>query len=401
MFIKLLRIDNVLKILLLTFQLKVVFGLFLLRPLNVVPIPFSAKLVSNNNIDSNNNKTVLNVTINVPLLNLPIKLTINNNRREASINSCGDQFVFESGEGLKAHSTPKGLCYGCCKISSTDINFNIYIKGNAPLKIFQSEIGSRPLNLVKNAPTIIYIHGFLEAPPIGSAEVIRDAYLSRSEIFNVILMDWSELATFPWYLHAVENTKIAGKVLATFILTYIKQEINQENLHIIGFSLGAHVAAYSSRFLKNILRLPRITGLDPAFPGFQGNNKLSKKDADFVDIIHTDGGNFGILYPIGHVDFYPNGGTYFQPGCWHRDLAKKHKLMNAIACSHQKAYHYFSESVKSPENFPAIKCTWGSTHRDCNEEIIAYMGFNANPNYSSGSYYLRTNKDIPYGRGAL
>jgi hypothetical protein len=47
--------------------------------------------------------------------------------------------------------------------------------------------------------------------------------------------------------------------------------------------------------------------------------RLDTTDAEFVDIIHTNGGTLihdqqGFLSPIGHVDFYPNGGQ-FQPGC--------------------------------------------------------------------------------------
>ena len=46
--------------------------------------------------------------------------------------------------------------------------------------------------------------------------------------------------------------------------------------------------------------------------------KLSKNDANFVDIIHSNSGAFpqaaSLWDPLGHQDFYPNGG-YDQPGC--------------------------------------------------------------------------------------
>jgi len=63
--------------------------------------------------------------------------------------------------------------------------------------------------------------------------------------------------------------------------------------------------------------------LDPAGPGFYSARPeltLGAEDADFVDVIHTNGGlNFrsgelGIPAAIGHADFYPNGGLS-QPIC--------------------------------------------------------------------------------------
>ncbi|GBM93381.1 hypothetical protein AVEN_144858-1, partial [Araneus ventricosus] len=57
--------------------------------------------------------------------------------------------------------------------------------------------------------------------------------------------------------------------------------------------------------------------LDPAtflFSNASPRTKLDRTDALFVDVIHTDGGGIGMVEPIGHVDFYPNGGQ-IQAGC--------------------------------------------------------------------------------------
>ena len=62
--------------------------------------------------------------------------------------------------------------------------------------------------------------------------------------------------------------------------------------------------------------------MDPAGPDFLNYNKavlLDKSDAQFVDVIHTNGkpliqGGAGLSTPTAHVDFYVNGGRT-QPGC--------------------------------------------------------------------------------------
>lgn len=69
----------------------------------------------------------------------------------------------------------------------------------------------------------------------------------------------------------------------------------------------------------------RISGLDPAGPIYCGsttdNHALKSSDAHFVDVIHTDGGVFGCILPLGDADFYPNGGKRPQPQCTY-DLVK-------------------------------------------------------------------------------
>lgn len=93
-----------------------------------------------------------------------------------------------------------------------------------------------------------------------------------------------------------------------------------ENVHVIGHSLGSHVAGFAGKRVKEMLgrKIERITGLDPAGPLFEPlpiSNRLNSGDAQMVDIIHTDGGVFGFFKPIGTVDFFANGGVPFQPGC--------------------------------------------------------------------------------------
>nr|CAD7573832.1 unnamed protein product [Timema californicum] len=78
------------------------------------------------------------------------------------------------------------------------------------------------------------------------------------------------------------------------------------------------MTAINTVSLPTINNLNRITGLDPAYPEYGRRNalgRLNTLDAEFVDVIHTDSGQLGFPNPIGHIDFFPNGGRRTQPGC--------------------------------------------------------------------------------------
>lgn len=75
-------------------------------------------------------------------------------------------------------------------------------------------------------------------------------------------------------------------------------------MHIIGHSLGAHISAFAGKTFRRLTGkgLGRITGLDPAGPCFTHvdvNSRLKATDADFVDVIHTDAGVYGIKDAVG------------------------------------------------------------------------------------------------------
>ena len=76
-------------------------------------------------------------------------------------------------------------------------------------------------------------------------------------------MDWSAGAADPNYVRAAVNTRLVGRQVANLIKSInesFKQNINNRT-HIVGFSLGAHVAGFTGSHLKaNGKTLSRITG---------------------------------------------------------------------------------------------------------------------------------------------
>lgn len=77
-------------------------------------------------------------------------------------------------------------------------------------------------------------------------------------------------------------------------------------------------------------------GLDPAGPLWvTSSNKISSRDAVYVEAIHTDGNTLtglGIGSNVADADFYPNGGNN-QPGC----------LLGL--CDHNRAWELFASTV--------------------------------------------------------
>lgn len=89
--------------------------------------------------------------------------------------------------------------------------------------------------------------------------------------------------------------------------------MNIVQFHLVGHSLGAHIAGQTARLLKKDgITVQRVTGLDPAHPCFENETaslRLRKSDAEFVDVIHTNSdqgdnrGNFGSYNLMGNYCF--------------------------------------------------------------------------------------------------
>lgn len=95
---------------------------------------------------------------------------------------------------------------------------------------------------------------------------VSPAYLERGN-FNIIVVDWGPLVQLPCYPTAVLNTWQAGKCTAQLLANLAGLRMrgyDVSRIHAIGFSLGAHVAAYASNELRQRLgkQFGRITGDD-------------------------------------------------------------------------------------------------------------------------------------------
>ncbi|KAL1467903.1 hypothetical protein MTO96_005678 [Rhipicephalus appendiculatus] len=232
-------------------------------------------------------------------------------------------------------------------------------------------VGTAPFN--SSLETKFIVHGYLDRLFFGAwMTEMKDAYLNNADV-NVVIVDWS-YANTGIYDSACANARVVGAELALFIRK-LKEAFGADPrmMHIIGHSLGAHVAGYAG---ANTTNLGRITGLDPAEPNFQKmppEVRLDPSDAEFVDAIHTDSHPYlsklwssegmGMWDPVGHVDFYPNGGEY-MPGCDSVNRVWKiftHGLIkgvrDVVSCNHQRAVKYMLESIWNQDCLPlAYEC---------------------------------------------
>ncbi|KAL1789013.1 pancreatic triacylglycerol lipase isoform X1 [Sigmodon hispidus] len=141
------------------------------------------------------------------------------------------------------------------------------------------------------------------------------------------------------------------------------------NVHLIGHSLGSHVAGEAGKRLNGAIG--RITGLDPAEPYFQNTPevvRLDPSDAQFVDAIHTDSApmvpnmGLGMSQTVGHLDFFPNGGKE-MPGCQKNALSQIVDMdgiwegtRDFVACNHLRSYKYYTDSIVNPTGFAGFSC---------------------------------------------
>ncbi|KAK5643221.1 hypothetical protein RI129_007066 [Pyrocoelia pectoralis] len=212
--------------------------------------------------------------------------------------------------------------------------------------------------------------------------IVKILVYVKTKILNVIMVNWENLSTPFCYPIVADYTNFVGQLTG-----YLMAKLPPEKTHVIGFSLGAHVAGIGAQMQSS--KVLRITGLDPAGPMFlntKEKQRLDKSSALNVDIIHTS--MAGVSSPFGHADFYVNGGKA-QPNCSSTD----------VACSHRRSMELYLESITSNVGFKAVECDSirNFENNRCTNNTFTPMG---EPWLSRGAlrgtFYVRTNPVEPY-----
>lgn len=276
----------------------------------------------------------------------------------------------------------------------TDVKFHLFNQDNPDgtvVPIDTDEIQKAGWN--SSLKTKVLVHGWGSSVSDDMIQNNKKALLKEGD-YNVIGVDWSKLCPAGFYILSRSHVQGVAEYVAKLMGTLIDQGmLTCEDLHVIGHSLGAHVAGTIGKEMQNRVSCSpgRITGLDPAMPLFLLINKdrLASTDGEFVDVIHTCSGLLGLSDALGTWDFYPNGGKKPQPGCG-IDLVG--------SCSHGRSHQMFAESIIEKNTFTAGLCADNTQalDSDCPESnVTSHMGFWLRPS-EPGSYYLETADSYPF-----
>jgi len=284
------------------------------------------------------------------------------------------------------------------KTDENDVNFRLYsvTTGDAYVLLpFPCPTLTPCPHFSPLRPTKLVAHGNKGLTDVDL--MFSQAYREAGIDCNLIGIDWRELEGSA-HVRVVQAGIQAGRLVG---LMMKELGLKVKDIHAIGFSYGAHVVGNASKEIQRmgIEKIPRITALDPGRHGFNQESsdkiRLTKDDADLVDVIHTS--KIGFQEPLGHVDFFPNGGL--SQACeGDGDKINFCDLQAGGGWEHQRAVQYYQESIEDSHKFLSWKGEDYGQFVEGNEEDAVSMGEHlcSNGEPHEGKYYLKTNGKKPF-----
>lgn len=249
-----------------------------------------------------------------------------------------------------------------------------------------NEISTDDVDISKpQYPTRLLIHDWAHSDQF-SIQALQKHY-EISGPHDLLILNWTRTELFPNQTNIGEKVSEIGCKIANKLLNMNKTSGLQLNdLGIVGYGMGAHLAGKTGHCLKNIsnFSVEMIFGLDPSRDLEEmKKDRLNRENARAVVVLHTNVNVTGVYEPIGHTDIYANEMTS-QWGC----------RINDNACSHAKAVEFFTDIVNAKlrkcNGIPwdqDKQCTYSQWYQSAGSED-AFVG-----EKFAGIYYLQT-----YGR---
>ncbi|XP_026469647.1 inactive pancreatic lipase-related protein 1-like [Ctenocephalides felis] len=194
----------------------------------------------------------------------------------------------------------------------------------------------------------IVIHGFEQQ--YEDILPLIDEYIHAMPKYTIIGLKWTKFIK-DYHLTFTSLKTIGLKVEHIISRLETAFKTSAEYFHFLGFGLGAHILGHAGR-RHYPAKFGVIVGLDPTASGFDEDLKgdrammLGADCAIVVRIIHTNAAQFGVRRPMGHMDFYINGG-FLQPGCPDSTIHQ---------CSHLRVMDYIKELIKKKNCYDAYHC---------------------------------------------
>uniref|UniRef100_A0A182J8V4 Lipase domain-containing protein n=1 Tax=Anopheles atroparvus TaxID=41427 RepID=A0A182J8V4_ANOAO len=205
-------------------------------------------------------------------------------------------------------------------------------------------------------PLTVVIHGWTENSNLTQYNSLSSRYRRFVPDANFCLLDWRPYAQFNYMTAARKSVPLVAQLLFGFLQNLSVLYYPLERVTLVGFSMGGQISALASKSLSG--RIGTIYALDPAGPLFThpfdvGTTKrLTKTDAQFIQVIYTSRYAIGMGPIVGHQNFLPNRGYHPQDPC--KSLALS--LIKSIRCSHEYAVTLFTATLDPAAVITGQKC---------------------------------------------
>lgn len=137
-----------------------------------------------------------------------------------------------------------------------NITFLLYDKYNiSGVKLNETTLTK--IGLDSSKEMVFLVHGWYSDPSTSLFYSIKDAYLETRDI-HVILVDWRDIATTEYHFARISVIRVAKRIAKIIRQMIESVGLDLDNVTFVGHSLGAHVAAVSSRILG--AKVQHITG---------------------------------------------------------------------------------------------------------------------------------------------